>query len=69
MDDAVRQGQILQKRFFSRPLLAVLDSQGIVVKCTIPIFLRTVDENSAALENILVFSLARHYAQFSFSAV
>lgn len=63
------QGQIFQKRFFSCPLLAVLDSQGIVVKCTIAIFLRTVDENSAALENILVFSLARHSAQFSFSTV
>ena len=37
------QGRILQKYGFQMCLLAVLGSQGIVVKCTAAIFFLTVD--------------------------
>ena len=38
-------GRISQKLLLSMCFLAVLGSQGIVVKCTAPIFYRTVDNN------------------------
>ena len=43
--------------WFSMCLLAVLGSQGIVVKCTAAMFFRTVDCTSDLAENVMLVSV------------